>query len=165
MMLFISACFADYELLIKNNSTGDAWYRIDSGYERFLPAMSTRSVSISTASTVALHYRGDHILPNTLYVDMSLGGGQNVSLEPNCGALRIRNSSTNTIRAAYLTRSGNNHWSGNILDAEVASGTSQAISLNPDLWDLKIQDRYYNFYYYSGLRISLDQSRVVSFNP
>lgn len=165
VMLFIGACFSDAELIVKNNSTGDAWVRIDSGYERFIPAMSRRTIGVSGTHTVALHYRGDHILRGVIYVDMSYGGGQNLTLEPNCGALRIRNSSNRSIRGAYLTRSGSNQWGGNILDGHLQSGTSETISLNPDLWDLKIEDQHYNFYYYSGLSVSLDQTRLLSFNP
>ncbi|MCB5268002.1 MAG: hypothetical protein LHW46_07845 [Candidatus Cloacimonetes bacterium] len=165
MMLFIGACFSENELVVKNNSTGEAWIRIDSGAERYIPPGSTRSFGVSGPNDVAILYHGDHIWPGVLYVDMNLGGGQSVTLEPNCGALRLRNTSTRSIREAYLSQAGTNDWGSNILQSNLPGGSSRLLSLNPAYWDLKIQDQHFNYYYYTGLLVQQDQTRQLSFNP
>lgn len=163
-MLFISACFSEYELIVKNNSSGDAWICIDGGDDRFIPAMTTRSFSVSGPYTIALHYQGVHIWPGVISVDLSQGGGQSITLEPSCGALRLSNRSSGSIRSVWITASGNGYWGANILDGNLPAGASHTISLDPGNWDLKIQDQHYNYYYYPGLSVQLDQTRVVSFN-
>lgn len=163
VMLFISACFTESELEVKNNSMADAWVRVGSGAERHIPAKQTRSISVSGPYTIALNYRGYHILPGTIYVDLSQGAGQSVSLEPNCGALKIRNLTNRRVIAAYLSSAGSGDWGEDILDQALESGTVQSLSAEPGHYDLKLRDQNSNYYYFTGISIILDQDRIVDF--
>ncbi|HQQ67713.1 MAG TPA: hypothetical protein PLX77_02675 [Candidatus Cloacimonadota bacterium] len=165
VMLFIGACFSESELQVTNNSMADAWVRVGTGSERHIPAKQTRSINVSGPYTIALNYRGHHILPGTIYIDLSLGTGQSVSLEPNCGALQIRNISNRNVLAVYLSPAGSGNWGENVLEHSLESNTVQCISLEPDHYDLKLRDQNSNFYYFTGISILLDQDRIVDFRP
>jgi len=158
MMLFISACFSDTELVVRNNSVADAWVKIDNGSERYIRPQSSSSFSISTPQTVNLQYHGLHILPGNIMVDMTASGNQYLSLEPNCGALRLHNASNRQIISLKVTQSGNNNWSQNLLKHTMQPSEYEFFSLNTGFYDHKIQDYHHNYYYITAKQISIDST-------
>ncbi|MCB5261804.1 MAG: hypothetical protein LHW64_10720 [Candidatus Cloacimonetes bacterium] len=158
MMLFISACFPDQELVVRNNSTADAWVRLNTGSERYVRPQSSTSFSISSPQMANLQYHGRHILPGNILVDMEVTGSQYLSLEPNCGALRLHNASNLQIFSLRVTQAGNNNWSQNLLKDSLYPQEFDFFSLSPGYYDLKIQDRQNNYYYITAKQISIDST-------
>lgn len=158
MMLFISACFADQELVVRNNSVADAWARIDNNSERYIRPQSSTSFSISSPQAINLQYHGRHILPGNIHVDMDVTGSQYLSLEPNCGALRLHNGSNRQIVSLKVTKSGNDSWSANLLKRTLYPGDYEFFSLSPGYYDLRIQDQNNNYYYVTAQRIDIDST-------
>lgn len=157
-MLFISACFSDQELIVRNNSAADAWVKIDHGSKRYIRPQSTTSFSISSPQIVNLQYHGHHILPGNIHVDMNVSGNQYLSLEPNCGALRLHNASNMQIASLKVTQSGLYNWSENLLDHTLYPGEYEISSLSTGFYDLKIQDRHNSYYYITAKQISIDST-------
>jgi hypothetical protein len=163
IMLVISACFSDLELIVKNNTTADAWVRLDGGYERYIRAQGSISLSVSSPRVVNLQYRGRHLLPGNIYVDMDISGVRHLNLEPNCGALRVHNSAMTDIRSLSISESGTYNWSANLLDHYLSLGEYDFFSLSPGYYDLRIRDQHNNYYYATALHITLDNTRNYTF--
>lgn len=164
VMLIISACFQEQELVVRNNSTADAWVRLNNGSERYVLPQSTTSYSISSPQTANLQYHGRHILPGNILVDMEVTGSQYLSLEPNCGALRLHNASDKRISSFKVTQAGNNNWSQNLLKHELSSGEYEFFSLSTGFYDLKIQDQQNNYYYITAQEIRVDYTTNHTFS-
>ena len=164
MMLVISACFSDQELVVRNNSTADAWVRLNNGSERYIQPQSTTSYNISSPQTANLQYHGRHILPGNILVDMEVTGSQYLTLEPNCGALRLHNASDKQITSFKVTQAGNNNWSQNLLKRSLYSQEYEFFSLSPGYYDLKIQDRQNNYFYITAQQISIDYTTNHTFS-
>lgn len=163
MMLVISACFSDQELVVRNNSTADAWVRINNGSERYIQPQSTTSYSISSPQTANLQYHGRHILPGNILVDMEVTGSQYLSLEPNCGALKLHNASDRQITSLKVAQAGNNNWSQNLLKRPLYPQEYEFFSLSAGYYDLKIQDRQNNYFYITAQQISIDYTTNYTF--
>lgn len=164
VMLIISACFSDAELVLKNGSSADAWVKVDNNPETYIRPQGRHTFYVSSPRTVKLEYHGHHIMPNILHVDIDTSSGENVNLVPNCGALRIYNSGFRDVRAVYISPAGQNNWGQDQLSGFIVSGAYEYFRLNPGLWDVKLKDENNNFFYYAGLNISLDSTFNLYFN-
>lgn len=164
IILFIGACTSDQELIVRNNSVADAWVRLDQGSERYVRPQSTTSYNISSPQTVNLQYHGRHILPGNIIIDMNVSGNQNLSLEPNCGSLRLHNASDKQIVSLKVTSSGTYNWSENLLKHSLYPAEFEFFSLSPGFYDLRIQERNNDYYYITAQEISIDKTTNHVFN-
>ena len=156
MMLIIGACSQEQELVVRNNSTADAWVRLNNGSERYVRPQSTTSFSINSPQMANLQYHGLHILPGNILVDMEVTGSQYLTLEPNCGALKLLNASSKQIKSLKVTQAGTNNWSQNLLKRALSPQNFEYFSLSPGFYDLKIQDQQNNYFYITAKQISID---------
>jgi hypothetical protein len=164
MILFIGACFHESELVIKNNSTADAWIRVEYGKERYIPPQRSITLSYPSPRTLNIEYQGYHILPGNILLDMNVAGGNHLSLQPNCGAVRIYNSSERVIRDIRVSIAGQNAWGENVLDMDLPPSQYHYISLSPGYYDLKMIDHHFNYYYVSAYHIRNDFTGYYSFS-
>jgi len=142
MMLFIGACFSDAEIIVKNNST-------------ILRVSSPRMANLS--------YSGRHILPGNIQIEVQGMSTQHVSLEPNCGSLRLQNSGPREIRSLQVSEAGNNSWSENLLDSYISTGQYEYFSLSRGFYDLRIRDSHNNYFYMTAIPIDIDHTTSRSF--
>lgn len=156
MMLIIGACFYDQEIIIKNDSTADAWISTESGSERYIRPQGSIRLAVSSPGIVNLRYWGRHILPGNIMVETEGSGSRHVSLQPNCGALRLHNSGSLEIRALQIAPASTYDWSANLLDRDLRTGEHEFFSLSPGYYDLRIRDRHNNYFYVTALSIKLD---------
>jgi len=164
MMLFISACFSDAEIAVKNNSSEEAWVRLDYGSRRYINPGKTLYLPSSSFQVVNLSYEGVHILAGDIQIELDSSGTRHVSLEANCGSLRLHNSSLREIRSLQIAPAGTNSYSANLLDFFLRTGESDVFRLSPGFYDLRIRDDHNNVYYLTAIPIVLDQrsSRVFT---
>jgi len=159
MMLFVSACFHESEVIIKNNSAGEAWVEINNKDLYAIRPMGSTRLNYPSPGTIDIRYWGHHILPGTLVLDMNSSGGDHLTLQPNCGALRVHNSSTLEMRELRFSPAGQNNWSVNLLTTFLNTGDFVFISRPPGYYDLRIRDHHNNYYYVSAQHIELDKTR------
>ncbi len=163
-MLVIGACFSELELIVKNNTTSDAWVRLDNGNERYIRPQGSISIGISSERVVNLSYHGWHLLPGNIYVDMDASALKHISLEPNCGALRLFNSSSSDIYTLSFAEASTYHWSENLLQAYLRPGEYECFSLPPGYYDLRIRDGNNVYYYVTAKHITLDNTSTYTFS-
>lgn len=158
MMLFIGACFHEFEVIIKNNSAAEAWVEVN-GKDQYAirPGGSTR-LTYPSPRTLDIRYWGHHILPGTIALDMNLAGGDHLSLEPNCGAIRFHNSSSLEMRELRLSPAGQNNWSVNLLPTFLSTGDHIHISRTSGSYDVKIRDQHNNYFYASSRTVNMDET-------
>lgn len=163
MMLFIGACYSDAEIAVKNNSSEEAWVRLDYDSKRFISPGNTIYISVSYPRVVNLSYEGLHILPGDIQIELNTAGTRFVSLEANCGSLNLYNSSPREIRFLYVASAGTNSYSGNLLDHYLQTGDNFVCSLNPGYYDLRIRDDHNNIYYLTAVPIEIDKQTTRIF--
>lgn len=163
IMLFIGACFHDSELMVKNSSNAEAWFTIEGGQVRYLPAQGSTSVQYPSPRTLVIEYAGYHILSGSIMMDMNLSDGGYLSLEPSCGALKFYNSSGSDIRELRISPSSQNNWSHNLLQYYLPKHSSEIISLKSGFYDLKIRDSSNCYHYVSAQEILLDTTKSYVF--
>ncbi len=132
MMLFIGACFHESEVIIKNNSAAEAWVEVN-GKDQYAFVPGVDPVDLSLAQNAGYQILGTSILPGTIALDMNLAGGDHLSLEPNCGAIRFHNSSSLEMRELRLSPAGQNNWSVNLLPTFLSTGDHIHISRAPGI--------------------------------
>lgn len=164
MMLIIGACFHESVLEVRNNSSAEAWVSVENGPEYHIPAKGSSTLSYPSPRTMLIHYHGHHILPGQIFIDMNVAGGNYMSLEPNCGALRLQNSSDRDIGEIRVSPAGQNTWGENVLQTDLEAHEDFHIRLSPGFYDLRIKDRHGNIFYISAQEIVLDLTRTYLFS-
>lgn len=164
MMLFIGACFHESELVIKNNSTGEAWVEVNGRDLYAIRPLGSTRLSYPSPRTLQIIYWGHHILPGEIAVDMNVSGGNHLSLQPNCGALRVHNSSNKEMRELRFSPAGQNNWSVNLLTTFLTTGDFVFISRTAGYYDIRIRDQHNNYFYVSAQHIELDKTKNFIFS-
>lgn len=163
-MLLLSGCLAEVNLKVSNHSSANVTVWIGSGFQlRHIQPQGHAILSIPVFQITQVHYEGDHIKLGSMMIEAEGSGTEYLQLNPDCGALKLINSSSRDLRELNVRPSGGTQWSENKLRYSLMTGEDETISLEPGFWEFRIRDHFNNTHYITAQEIKLDVTKTYNF--
>lgn len=164
IMLLISGCLADLSLKVVNHSSAYVKVWIGSGYQsQYIQPNGHAYLSIPVFQVTQVYYEGDHIMLGSIMIEAESSGTKYLQLNPDCGALKLINSSSRDLRELNVRKSGSGIWSENKLRYWMMPGEEEIFSLEPGFWEFRIRDHFNNTHYITAQEIKLDVTKTYNF--
>ncbi len=153
-------------LEIRNDTSSDAWYTIDSGDPGFLFSGETDVISfgeIGFSTDVDLFYTGYHVFSNYTQITMYPSTTEEFEIQPDAGAIKLENTSLSDITEVYIASQDDPYWGENLLNSLLEPGESAFWTVEPGWWDIRIIDEWDAAEDFLGNYIILDETEIITF--
>lgn len=163
-MLLLSGCLAEVNLKVSNHSSANVTVWIGSGFQlHHIQPKGHAYLSIPVFQVTQVYYEGDHIMSGNMMIEAESSGTKYLQLNPDCGALKLINSSSRDLRELNVRQSGSSIWSENKLRYWMMPGEEETFSLEPGFWEFRIRDHFNNTHYITAQEIKLDVTKTYNF--
>ena len=141
-------------LQINNQTTSNIQFQINSGTFYNLEHDESEEFQWNLLEyeeiTVEIFFEGNHVFPGSDNLIVVGGEVNNFEIEANAGGLLISNNfPATTLTQVYLARAEDSDWGDNDLEETIEPGESEFWTLEPGVWDIRINLNDGNSHEYS----------------
>jgi len=153
-------------LLIRNQTSSEAWFRINDGNTEYLSVGQLESIAFGDLTfpvQVNLFYTGYHVFSNTTELTVYPFNTQEFEIVPDAGAIKLENNSLSDIVDVYIAPVDDQYWGGNVLDLILEPAESAFWTVEPGWWDVRIVDEWGASFDFLNNYVALDGTDILTF--